>query len=784
MTLPQCQVSEAELANGLSSSAISLLLRNKESYCCYAVDGRRSKDGRSSETMVETVPSNVGENKQGGIRICSRMFDFWRRQNEVLLASGRLRFSKILPPDERNRFGTKTSPSSSIHCMDEEGEVFVKVHRGTLFAFGSNFHGQLGCGPVRGDLEWSPRPVRLMTLKDVRVQRLCSGLGGHTVAVTSENEIFQWGHYEAVAVGEKKESHIGTSGRVVEEDFFHRCPPSMRVHYDRARREKIVPFGASRRAGKELDNKSASPDDGTGGDHLHKECSTIDPSNILLSDQDNFSVAAISTPTPLSWPTSRPVEQIAAGVGFTIIRSNGDLYGLGFYDEGGAYAAEHGVLLGTAPGGHASRPAAPSSNRPFSLLDCPPGLAGQARDVACGSFHVLCVGVRGTVFAWGRAEGGQLGLDPVELECLLDGCEVVSRPQKLSFVDRIMQDVDHDPITTAKLDEEIVCEEVDGRRAATEIVSVSCGEAHSCAVDNEGCVWVWGLGEFGQLGLGISSHRGDLCRVFTPKKLSLDKFNGKPVSRVRCGGAFTVAVTRRSARESGGIMITASASETSASDTSSAVDDTLLSAKNPMLGANYQAHDVLERTRRTVVQDRGSLRAREEPDEHSPGDSADVFPGDSEQTPFSRAAKNKSGGGLVFPDAYSGGGQVFAWGANERCQCGLLLNGSTEILVPKHVLSLAHTTIVDVSCGLHHSVAVDRAGRVYTWGAGDHGQLGTMSLPKVKGKKVMGGCRCMGSIFVCITACHIEPCFHVQTVIFCKFSVHVLQFLCNLVCCC
>merc|ERR1712113_29935 len=38
----------------------------------------------------------------------------------------------------------------------------------------------------------------------------------------------------------------------------------------------------------------------------------------------------------------------------------------------------------------------------------------------------------------------------------------------------------------------------------------------------------------------------------------------------------------------------------------------------------------------------------------------------------------------------------------------------------------------DVACGLQHAIALDKHGRVFTWGSNACGQLGTMSLSKTR----------------------------------------------------
>ncbi|KAM6220949.1 putative E3 ubiquitin-protein ligase HERC6 [Rhynchocyon petersi] len=68
-------------------------------------------------------------------------------------------------------------------------------------------------------------------------------------------------------------------------------------------------------------------------------------------------------------------------------------------------------------------------------------------------------------------------------------------------------------------------------------------------------------------------------------------------------------------------------------------------------------------------------------------------------------------------------GRVFAWGAGAEGQLGT--GEFKEISVtPKKVLGLADIKIIQVSCGHYHSLALSQDGQVFSWGKNSHGQLG------------------------------------------------------------
>ncbi len=72
--------------------------------------------------------------------------------------------------------------------------------------------------------------------------------------------------------------------------------------------------------------------------------------------------------------------------------------------------------------------------------------------------------------------------------------------------------------------------------------------------------------------------------------------------------------------------------------------------------------------------------------------------------------------------ALTSSGAVFSWGINDYGQLG---NGTTSnSKVPILVEGLQDVSIRDVACGGWHSVAISEAGEVFVWGRGEYGRLG------------------------------------------------------------
>jgi alpha-tubulin suppressor-like RCC1 family protein len=70
-------------------------------------------------------------------------------------------------------------------------------------------------------------------------------------------------------------------------------------------------------------------------------------------------------------------------------------------------------------------------------------------------------------------------------------------------------------------------------------------------------------------------------------------------------------------------------------------------------------------------------------------------------------------------------GQLLSFGRNQNGQLG---NGSTtDCVQARSVHSLASEHIEGCACGAEHSLCVTKSGKVYAWGWGAYGNLGTGS---------------------------------------------------------
>lgn len=120
----------------------------------------------------------------------------------------------------------------------------------------------------------------------------------------------------------------------------------------------------------------------------------------------------------------------------------------------------------------------------------------RIRQIACGDSHCLAVTMEGEVQSWGRNQNGQLGLGTTEDSLV---------PQKIQAFEGIS------------------------------IKMVAAGAEHTAAVTEDGELFGWGWGRYGNLGLGDRNDR------LVPQKVS--SVDGDKMVMVACGWRHTISVS-------------------------------------------------------------------------------------------------------------------------------------------------------------------------------------------------------------------------------------------------
>ncbi|XP_012527820.1 probable E3 ubiquitin-protein ligase HERC4 isoform X2 [Monomorium pharaonis] len=108
--------------------------------------------------------------------------------------------------------------------------------------------------------------------------------------------------------------------------------------------------------------------------------------------------------------------------------------------------------------------------------------------------------------------------------------------------------------------------------------------------------------------------------------------------------------------------------------------------------------------------------------------------------------------GVEHSIALTNDGDLYAWGSNRDGQLGLGSDACAEIK-PKRITSLNAIPIAFVACGGYHTVVISKSGAIFSWGRNTFGQLG---LNDRKVRKLPCQLRTLRNAKVCYAACGEE----------------------------
>ena len=236
--------------------------------------------------------------------------------------------------------------------------------------------------------------------------------------------------------------------------------------------------------------------------------------------------------------------------------------------------------------------------------------------------------------------------------------------------------------------------------------SVSCGGHHAVALDNQGAVWSWGVGDLGQLGLGSGIPGGFL----RPTRLGLTG-----VLRIAAGGEHTLLLT-----ENGDIFATGR----NRCGQLGLGDLTPRWLPNRIATLVTRATEVSANGDRSVaVDDEGCIYEWGGAERHLAGQNYDrphlvVF------EPSGVRAPELDGRGFHARRVFTGRshsfavmatGELYAWGHNAFGQLGIGPQVGWQHH-PERVAALAGKRVRQASAGGRYSIVLTEAGEVYTMG--------------------------------------------------------------------
>lgn len=248
------------------------------------------------------------------------------------------------------------------------------------------------------------------------------------------------------------------------------------------------------------------------------------------------------------------------------------------------------------------------------------------RAIACGGAHTLFLTESGRVYASGLNKFGQLGISD-------DSSYIV------------------DPV------------EVSGLKK--EVKQISAGYNHSCAITEDGELYVWGRNSSGQLGLGKKAPK------VVPKPTKVEHLAGMKIKVAALGSEHSIAITDEGVTLSWG------------------------SGQSGRLGHGHRSSML------------GFLQSNSEYTPRLIKELEDI------------KVKNVSAG-LLHSACIDENGCVYVFG--ERAVDKLGFGKSNNATTPTMLQEIPFCE--DVVCGGYHTCIITRGGELYTWGSNENGCLG------------------------------------------------------------
>ena len=344
------------------------------------------------------------------------------------------------------------------------------------------------------------------------------------------------------------------------------------------------------------------------------------------------------------------------------------------------------------------------------------GLTSGVKSISAGYLHTCALTALGGVMCWGENDRGQLGDGttinrdtPVAPMGLSSGVEAISAGNDytcaLTTEGRVtcwgtngIGELGND--TTGDHPKP-----VDVSILGSQILTISAGSSHTCAVTREGSAICWGWNASGQLGDGTMALQSG------PEKVSGLKLR---VGTITAGGMHTCALTEQGSVTCWGDNSSAQLGNGTMQNQPLPVELNELSSGIQAISAGH-GHTCALTTEGSVTcwgnNSSGQLGNGTTRDRYTPVGVGGLSSG--VQAIVSRGAEHTC--------ALTVAGGVMCWGNNESGQLG---DGTTtNRYTPADVVGL-NSGVQAISAGTTHTCALTLTGEVVCWGGNEYGQLG------------------------------------------------------------
>ncbi|GBG27678.1 RCC1 and BTB domain-containing protein 2 [Hondaea fermentalgiana] len=348
------------------------------------------------------------------------------------------------------------------------------------------------------------------------------------------------------------------------------------------------------------------------------------------------------------------------------------------------------------------------------------------------------------VYAWGRGEDGQLGLGDACDQYKPRLIESLSEKKVSSVVcgsgHTVVLSRDGEVFTWGRGDDGRLGHGDQGWKHEPRLVAaiktkivaqVTCGSYHTAAVTDAGELYTWGGGMYGKLGHGNENGHS------IPRKV--ESLKDKCVVQVACGSRHTVVLVDNKNSQHAGH------GDKEGTDVYAWGDrDNGVSGHGDIEGHQYFPRKLKALERRNVCQiaacgfHTGAVTQEGQVFTWGEGKFGRLGHGtesnqleprliECDKIKDRRVVQIACGG--FHTAAITDKGELFTWGGGEHGQLG---HGNKENYPrPTRVKAMTKMPIQQVTCGWSHTVVLDEEGCVWTFGNGDHGKLGHGDTEKV-----------------------------------------------------